>query len=128
MGMKLLNITSALFTRSPRLKPQDCAERVRNGDAILIDVRETPEWERGVAEGAVPLSFRDFVSARAQWKPFLATVGNRELLFYCAAGVRAGIAARVLAREGFRTANTGSLSDWRSAGWPIVNPPTKGSM
>ena len=119
----MLNITSALFTRSRRLKPQDCAERVRKGDAIVVDVREEPEWERGVAEGAVLLSFRDFVSTRERWKPFLASVGDRELLFYCEAGVRAGIVARMLAREGFRTANTGRLSHWRSAGWPVVKPP-----
>ena len=122
--MNVFQIAKRMFSQSaPRYQPSECAGRVRSGEAVLVDVREPDEWSEGVAEAAVLLSFRDLTRKREQWRPFLANVGQRELLFYCAAGVRAAIAARVLAAEGFRTANTGSLSDWAGAGWKIVPPP-----
>ena len=122
--MNPLRFFKALFTSAPRLHPRECAERVRGGDALLIDVREPREWEGGVVEGALLLPLTDLTGARKRWAPFLVTAKDRELLFYCAAGGRSAIAARVLTAEGCRAANTGSLSDWAAAGWPIVTPKT----
>jgi rhodanese-related sulfurtransferase len=120
--MNLLKIAKSVLHSAPRVKPAECGNRVRAGDAWLLDVREPAEWAEGVAEHAVPLSFKDLMGERKQWAPFLAGVGDRELLMYCAAGMRAAIAARVLAGEGFHTANTGSLSNWARSGWKIVKP------
>ena len=126
--MNLFKLTRSLIRSVPRCAPSECAARVRSGESVLIDARERNEWETGVAEHAVLLSFKDLMDERTQWRPFLEQSGGRELLFYCGAGVRAGIAARLLAGEGFRTANTGRLSDWARAGWPIVTPPPEGGQ
>jgi rhodanese-related sulfurtransferase len=112
----------ALFGPVPRHRAADCFERVRAGVAILIDVREPDEWAAGVAEHAVLLPLSDLSGRRERWRPFLAAHDGRELLCYCGHGVRSGMAARILAREGFRTANTGSLREWAGAGWPVVAP------
>ena len=113
---KLLN---ALRGSAPRFTPQECAARIRSGDAVLIDLREPNERHHGVVHRAVLLPFSDLTGARVQWKPFLAAVAGRELLLYCGAGVRSAIAARLLAVEGFRTANAGSFKELASAGWPL---------
>ena len=118
--MNILKLLKSLFVSAPRLAPTDCADRVRAGDALLVDVREPGEWRGGVAERAVLLPLSNLTGGRALWKAFLAANADRELLFYCAAGGRSAIAARILAAEGFRTANVGRLSDWAAAGWPIV--------
>ena len=120
--MNFFKMIKALFSSAPRFAPAECHERVRTGEALLIDVREPDEWNHGVAEKAVLLPFSDLAGRRAQWKEFLAESGGRELLFYCAAGGRSGVAARMLANEGFRTGNAGSLRDWATSGWPIVKP------
>lgn len=112
----------ALFKSTPSAAPTDAAARVRSGAAVLIDVREPDEWSRGVAESAVLLPLSDLTRSRVQWSPFLAQAAGRELLLYCASGARSGVAARLLASEGFRVANTGGLSDWSAAGWPITKP------
>jgi rhodanese-related sulfurtransferase len=111
-----------MFTSAPRLSPQDCAARIRAGEAHLIDVREPGEWAEGVAQHAKLLSLTDLTGARAQWKAFLAEAGDREVFLYCASGGRSGMAARILAAEGFRAANTGGLGDWAGTGWPVVKP------
>jgi rhodanese-related sulfurtransferase len=120
--MNPLKMIKSLFTSAPRFAPRECADRIRAGEALLVDVREPGEWAEGVAERAVLLTFSDLTGRRQQWQPFLAEKTGRELLFYCASGGRSALAARILAAEGFRTANTGSLSDWAAAGWPVVKP------
>ena len=120
--MKLLSMLKAILTPAPRLSPADCSARVRSGSAQLIDVREPGEWAAGVAERAVLLPLSDLTGPRHHWQAFLAAHQGSELLVYCAAGGRSAIAARLLAQEGFKTANAGSLTEWREAGWPIVPP------
>jgi rhodanese-related sulfurtransferase len=117
-----LQFILSLFGRVPRHRAIDCLARVRSGAAMLVDVREPDEWAAGVADRAVLLPLSDLAGRREKWKPFLAAHRERELLFYCGAGVRSGMAARILAREGFRTANAGSFKEWADAGWPVVTP------
>ena len=123
--MNLFKTIKALFQRAPRVRPAEAADRIRSGGALLIDVRQPGEWGSGVAEGAILLPLTDLMGARKTWTPFLAQARDRELLFYCAAGGRSAVAARVLASEGFRTGDAGALADWANAGWPIVPPPSK---
>lgn len=122
--MNLLKIFKVLFASATRMAPSACAARVRSGAALLIDVREPGEWAGGVAHSATLLAFSDLTGQRAQWRQFLAAANGREVLLYCASGSRSGLAARILLAEGVRAANTGGLSDWRAAGWP-VGPPAK---
>jgi rhodanese-related sulfurtransferase len=120
--MSLLKMFKAMFTSAPRFTPADCVTRVRNGEALLVDVREPGEWADGVAHSAKLLSFSDLTGARTQWKQFLAEANGREILLYCASGSRSGLAARLLVAEGVRAANTGGLGDWLDAGWPVAKP------
>lgn len=127
--MKLLII--ALFVIAilfvvPRLlagetiTPQAAAERVAGGQAVLIDVREPAEWaDSGVAEPAVLLSLSDLRGERTQWKKFLADHKDKELILYCRSGNRSGIAAGILAQEGFKVANAGGFKAWVAAGLPV---------
>jgi len=122
--MNLLHLFKVMFTSIPRLHPADCAARIRSGAVVLIDVREPDEWTDGVAERAALLPLSDLNGPRTLWKPFLQTAANREMVLYCRAGGRSMIAAKVLAAEGFRTANGGAFSEWAAAGWPTVTPPS----
>lgn len=123
--MNPLKFFKAMLTPVPRLTPADCAARIHAGEALLIDVREAREWTDGVAQHAALLPLSDLQGARTQWAPSLARAGQRELLIYCAVGGRAGIAAKLLAAEGFKVANTGGLTDWLNADWPLVKPPAR---
>ena len=105
------------------MTPEEAAARVKAGDAVLIDVREPSEWaESGVAEPAALLSLSDLRGERKTWKPFLEKNRDKELLLYCRSGNRSGLAATLLAKEGFKTANAGSFSAWKSAGLPVRSP------
>lgn len=122
--MNLLQMLKSLFQSAPRYAPADCTERLRAGQALLVDVREPAEWAGGVAESAVLLPLSDLTGSRTQWTEFLATTNGREILLYCASGGRSGMAARILVAEGVPAANTGGLVDWLDAGWTVAQPPS----
>jgi rhodanese-related sulfurtransferase len=124
--MSLLNSFFSLISPSGpgvrRVQPAEAAQLVRDGKALLVDVREPDEWSGGVAKDAALLPLSDLLGARSRWKPFLAGVGEREIVLYCRSGSRSSHAASVLAKEGFRTSNAGGFSDWKAAGLPVGKP------
>jgi len=105
-----------------RVTPAEAAQLVADGKAVLIDVREPDEWADGVAAPAELLALSDLTGPRKTWKPFLEKNRDRELLLYCLSGSRSSGAARLLAAEGFRTANAGSIHDWARTGLPVRKP------
>jgi rhodanese-related sulfurtransferase len=105
-----------------RVEPVETARLLREKKAVLVDVREPGEWAGGFAQEAVLLSYSDLTGPRQQWRPFLAQVGDREIILYCHSGARSGTAARILAVEGFKAANGGSLRAWHHAGLPVCKP------
>ena len=112
-----VSAVSACAADVPVLTPAEAAQRVAAGSAVLVDVREPAEWAAtGVVVGAATLSLSDLRGQRRDWKPFLATNKDREIILYCRSGKRSGQAAKILAAEGFRVANAGGLRDWIAAG------------
>lgn len=119
-GLVLFFVKRALTSKI--LAPDEAAERVAAGTAILIDVREPDEWTDGVVAGALLLPLGDLRGDRRLWKPVLEANRDKELIVYCRSGNRSAIAAGILSAEHFRTANAGAFSAWKAAGQPVVVP------
>jgi rhodanese-related sulfurtransferase len=108
------------LTTGEIMDPAEVARRVAGGQAVLIDVREPAEWAAtGVATPAALLSLSDLQGNRTQWLPYLEAHRGKELILQCRSGNRSGIAARLLAKEGWATANAGAFKDWAAAGLPV---------
>lgn len=106
-----------------QISPAEAAQRVANGTAVLVDVREPNEWaDTGVAESAVLLPMSDFNGEKKQWQPFLEKNRGKELILYCRSGNRSGQVARKLAAAGQPVANAGAFKDWKAAGLPVRKP------
>jgi len=102
------------------VSPKDAARLVAEGKAVLVDVREAPEWKAsGVAGPAVLLPKSDLDGEQRQWKPFLEKNRDKQILLYCASGGRSKTVAGALAEQGLRTANVGGFRDWAKAGLPV---------
>ncbi|MFA6287884.1 MAG: rhodanese-like domain-containing protein [Opitutaceae bacterium] len=102
--------------------PEEAAKRVTAGTAVLIDVREPDEWTDGVVMGALLLPLSDLRGERTKWRSVLEANRDKELIFYCRSGTRAGMAAELLAKEGFKTANAGGFGAWKKSGQPTSKP------
>jgi rhodanese-related sulfurtransferase len=99
---------------------REAAQLVADGKAVLVDVREAPEWKNsGVAAPAALLSKSDFDGDQKLWKPFLAQHRDKQILVYCASGGRSREIAAALAEKGLNAANVGRLRDWTNAGLPV---------
>jgi NADPH-dependent 2,4-dienoyl-CoA reductase/sulfur reductase-like enzyme/peroxiredoxin family protein/rhodanese-related sulfurtransferase/TusA-related sulfurtransferase len=68
----------------------------KRGDAILLDVRESAEVMADPLEGAVHIPL-----GKLRWK-LRKFDREKETIVFCASGVRAHAAARILAQRGFR--------------------------
>jgi rhodanese-related sulfurtransferase len=113
-------VASAIAVEAPRVSAKEAAKRVADGTAVLVDVRESSEWnETGVAAPAALLPKSDFDGAQKAWKPFLEKNAGKEIILYCRSGHRAGIVAATLAEKGVKVSNAGGLKDWTDAGLPV---------
>lgn len=119
----LLALMIPLFASAevPSVTPAIAAQRVAEGKAVLIDVREPSEWaESGVAAPALLLAKSDFdAGRRGAWKQQLEAAGDREIIVYCRSGRRSGAVAETLAKEGRKVSNAGGFKDWETAGLPV---------
>jgi hydroxyacylglutathione hydrolase len=89
------------------------AKRLSDDGATLIDVRERSEYERAHAPGAMHIPYEQLQSRIAE------VPRARDVIVYCAAGVRSSLAASILERAGLDPINMrGGFSSWESAGLP----------
>ena len=93
----------------------------KNKDSLLLDVRGLDEWEMGHIEGAVHIA-RGHLEVEAESRlPDKA----REIVVYCAAGVRSLLAAMSLKELGYErvVSMADGFEDWESAHFPVERPP-----
>lgn len=106
-----------------RIGAQEAAAMVDRGEAVLVDVREERELERGMAAPAIWIPTSEIGRDGPAWRAFVAgQPRDRMLIFYCASGGRSQYAATQLAGKGYRTANLGGFSEWLDAGLPVKVP------
>lgn len=72
----------------------------RQGDFVLVDVRERAEWDRGYIEGAVHWPLSRLVEG--DLPSHLNEAESRSLLLYCQSGMRSQQALRILQAKGWK--------------------------
>lgn len=108
-----------LFRRNGHRVTVDEARSRTSGDrpdAVLLDVREKPEWTSGHAPGAVHAPLTELVAtlpAEAQGRP---------LMVICRSGHRSQQAAKLLTERGAQAVDVeGGMNAWAAAGHPVVD-------
>ena len=86
---------------------------------LLIDVRESFEWELGYIEGSLLIPLGEVWQRAGEIDP------DREAILICEEGIRSSTAASLLLRQGFPAAANvpGGIGDWLKASHPIVRLP-----
>ncbi|MCC3655636.1 rhodanese-like domain-containing protein [Streptomyces sp. S07_1.15] len=102
--------------RTPEITVAEAVERARSGDAVLLDVRETPEFTAGHAPDSVFLP----LSALAAGADLPAEARGRRVLALCRSGNRSRQATEILNGRGIDTVNVaGGMRAWEQAGLPV---------
>jgi sulfur-carrier protein adenylyltransferase/sulfurtransferase len=87
---------------------------------VLVDVRERDEYEQGfipsadwIPRGFLELKIEELVPDR-----------EREIIVYCAGGVRSALGARSLTELGYTRVSSmaGGFRSWKNAGYPFERP------
>ncbi len=89
-----------------------------NPQAVLLDVREDSEWEKGHAAQAVHLGKGVLERDIEQMFP----EPNREIIMYCGGGYRSVLTADVAQRMGYKNVYSlkGGYRGLVQAGWPMA--------
>ena len=90
---------------------------INSANAVLVDVRETKEFEGGRLPKAVHIPLSQLESRGSE----LARYAGRPVVAYCMSGNRSRMAGRALARLGFTDVYNlqGGYRAWKDAGLPV---------
>jgi rhodanese-related sulfurtransferase len=95
---------------------KELAERLRDGDVIVLDVRPEPEFHAGHISGAISLPIKEIT------RRLRAIPKDRQVVAYCRGPycVYADDAVRTLKRRGYEAARLeDGYPEWVSAGLPV---------
>jgi sulfur-carrier protein adenylyltransferase/sulfurtransferase len=99
------------------IRPEEAQKKSKDPNVVFVDVREPDEWEGGVVPGAVAIP-RGLLELQIEEE---VPDRNKEIIAYCAGGVRSALAAKALNQLGYGKVSsmTGGFNGWKDAGLPI---------
>lgn len=109
----------SLLRRGPdRLTPQQAHQRTSDGKAVLLDVREKPEWTAGHAPNSVHVPLTSLLTGGT----LPAEARGRPLVVICRSGHRSRQAVKLLTERGAQAVDVeGGMNAWAAAGYPVVD-------
>jgi rhodanese-related sulfurtransferase len=95
----------------------DATRLINSSNAVLLDIRETKEYEGGRLPRALHIPLSQLASRGGE----LSRYAGKPIVVYCMAGNRARMANAALARLGFKDVYNlrGGYKAWKDAGLPV---------
>lgn len=100
------------------IEPQQAVQTMNHDDAVLLDVREDGEVEKGRISGSVHIP----LSKLGARKDELEKHRQGPIIVACRSGNRSGKAAAMLRKEGYEPVYNlkGGMLAWQNAGLPVT--------
>ena len=98
------------------ISPQDAATRSKSGEAVIVDVRETDEWDEEHIPGAMHMSRGTIELDMEQKVPDTNTM----IICHCGGGGRSALVAESLQKMGYKNVRSmaGGFKAWKAGGLP----------
>lgn len=113
-----LNLVSDTTHDVSQIEVDHAKSLIDTKETILVDVRETEEWDDGYIPNAIHLS-KGVIERDIE-----KVIPNKEseLILYCRGGYRSLLAAHNIKQMGYKNVHsmTGGITAWISAGYPIA--------
>ena len=105
------------FRAGREVSTQEAVQLINRRDALVVDVRDTGEFEAGHVAGARHVPEKQLTERLRELEKFR----ERPIIVTCRSGTRSGVAVQVLRRHGFKEAVnlSGGISAWEQAGMPL---------
>ena len=100
------------------ISPQDAAAKLKSGEAVIVDVRETNEWDEEHIPGATHMS-RGTIELDIEEK---VPDPNAMIICHCGGGGRGALATESLQKMGYKKVRSmaGGFKAWKAAGLPVT--------
>lgn len=122
------SLDQLLDTYNTRSVPYISVEGLRalqmNENVVILDVRESSEFEVSTIEGAQCVGYNDFsiekISAKIKDK-------NKPVIVYCSLGIRSEKIGEKLQKAGYTNVQNlyGGIFEWKNKGYPTLNSVNK---
>ena len=115
-GMTAWRSEGRPVNRIELIDPDQLAERLDDGDMVVLDVRDEDEWEDGHLPGSVHLPYGELPERQGELPR------DQTIAAICISGKRSGLAASILQREGFERVlhvADGGVRRWQRSGREI---------
>jgi len=101
------------------ISPTDAAAKSKNGEAVIVDVREKDEWDEGHIPNAIHMS-RGTIELEVEEK---VPDTNAVIICHCGGGGRSALAAESLQKMGYKNVRSmaGGFKAWKAAGLPTTS-------
>lgn len=126
MTTSVKEMMAAAHAAVPRISPEQARRMVSDQNALVVDVRDTPEIQAsGKVSGALHVSrgmleFRADPDSPYHDKSFSK---DRPVILYCASGGRSALAGKALKDLGYENVhNLGAFKDWAESGGEVERP------
>ena len=117
------DLISEAESRIKSVSPDEIAEEVAAGEAVVIDVREPEEWRERHIPGAINVP-RGWLELKGDpdtpvFDPHIRP--DRPIYVHCAVGKLGALATATLNEMGYETAANlqGGIEAWEAAGHPV---------
>jgi rhodanese-related sulfurtransferase len=119
MATSVKQMLEAANAAVPKITPEQAADMIEAGNALILDVRDAPEViASGKIAGAVNIS-RGMLEFRADPESPYHDKNldkGKTVILYCASGGRSALAGKLLKDMGYeKVYNVGSFKDWTGA-------------
>jgi hydroxyacylglutathione hydrolase len=104
---------------TPAIDVKGLAERLWDDEAVLLDVREDDEWNRGHVDGSIHVPYHELRDGL----PAAVRQADKPLAVACSAGNRSSLAASLLRRSGIENVvhvADGGIADLAAEGFRLV--------
>lgn len=111
--MELERVTSGVA----QVNPFEAIRQLNDQDAVMVDVRETKEFNDGHLKDAIHIPLGDLKSRISE----LDKYKDKTIIAYCRSGSRSYSACKKLKKSGFKTVNNlqGGIMAWQNQNMPV---------
>ncbi|MER2492479.1 rhodanese-like domain-containing protein [Catenovulum sediminis] len=115
----IYTFVQAKFSPFNRVNTQQLTLLVNREDAVIVDIRATPDFNKGHIAGALNITTDQIKGGE---HPKLEKHKETPIIIVCTAGMTAGKVATQLAQAGFAKVNIldGGMNAWFNANLPVV--------
>lgn len=110
-------VSQAMTQSYQIMKPGEVADKIFNGEALLLDIRAESEWQEGHLPNAHHLMMGYLPENAHQF------IGPKPIIVYCRTGNRSTIAASILQAKGAKEVinMAGGIEEWERVGLPLAH-------